>query len=107
MDQAALVFGSGRTVAALVVNGEDTLEVHGPSGRVELTVRLLDTGPVLSFESAAVQIKSPGAVAIDCDRFDVRARGGIKLDTDVAPVDANPCVALRCVCSRAQEEPFA
>ena len=39
-------------------------------------------GPVLSFHGADVELTATRAVRVDCERFEVRARDGIAMQTD-------------------------
>lgn len=59
--------------------GAETLKVVGRGGDVELTVRLTDAGPVLSFKGARIELESTGAVAVDCEDFEVRARRDVRV----------------------------
>ena len=53
---------------------EERVRVIGASGEVELSVRLTDDGPALSFKGADIDIASAGKVAVACDAFEVAAR---------------------------------
>jgi uncharacterized protein (DUF2345 family) len=59
---------------------EDIVSVYAPSGRVEVSIRMTDEGPVLSVSAAALQLRARGALDIDCERLRVRARDGIALE---------------------------
>lgn len=59
----------------------DRLVVRGPAGDVQLTVRFTPEGPVLSFAAAAIDLQAKGALTIDCERLDVKAREGMSLRT--------------------------
>lgn len=70
---------SGRSVEADV---DERITVRSPTGRVELAVRFTADGPVLSFHGADVELTATRAVRVDCERFEVRARDGIAMQTD-------------------------
>lgn len=48
--------------------------VHAPDGVVELSVTMTPDGPLLRFESAALELRSTESVRIDCNELDLRAR---------------------------------
>lgn len=79
---------SGRAVEVTAHGGLERLRVVGRGGRVELTVVLTDAGPRLVFESADVEIKSVGAVTVDCERFAVNARTEASLRAEEVRVEA-------------------
>lgn len=73
---------SGRFAAFSAVDKEDRLVVTSPEGRVELSIRFTESGPVLDFEAAAIQLKSAGEVAVQCNNFKVEAAKKIQLSTE-------------------------
>ncbi|HTN92101.1 MAG TPA: hypothetical protein VL242_50875 [Sorangium sp.] len=76
---------SGRVVevrgAAGEAGEEERVTVRSASGEVELDVRFTPSGPVLRIRAAELELSSPGAVRVDCDRFHVRAEHGIVHET--------------------------
>lgn len=72
-----VVLTSGRRFEAEAGIEGDLLRIRAPGGQIVLSVLVTDRGPVLRFESAALDISSLGRVAIDCESFDLRAREGI------------------------------
>lgn len=76
----ALSLATGHT-AAVHPSEPDRLVVRGPAGEVQLSIRFTPEGPVLSFSAAAIDLRSAGAVTVDCARFDVRAREGVEVCT--------------------------
>lgn len=83
-----LTLPSGRAVEVSTEGGAERLRVRGRGGRVELTVVLTDAGPKLVFESADVEIRSVGAVTVDCDRFAVNARSEASMRAEEVRVEA-------------------
>jgi hypothetical protein len=79
---------SGRAVEVTAHGGLERLRVVGRGGRVELTVVLTDAGPRLVFESADVEIKSVGAVTVDCERFAVNAKTEAAVRAEEVRVEA-------------------
>lgn len=79
---------SGRAIEVSIEGGAEQLRVRGRGGRVELTVVLTDAGPRLVFESADIELKSAGAVTVDCDRFAVNARSEASIRSEEVRVEA-------------------
>ncbi len=81
--------GAGRQVIQLPsgrrleieTDDRERLWVRAPDGRVELHVRLTAAGPVLEMEAAALTLRSDANVRVECDRFDVHAREGMRMTT--------------------------
>lgn len=77
-----LALPSGREISVQPADGgDDHLRVRGVDGTVELHVRLTGNGPVLQFESADLELSSPGAVRVRCEEYHVAARKGIVQET--------------------------
>lgn len=75
-----LLLRSGRRLTLVEPEAEDALlTVSAPDGQVELSVRLTDEGPVLTFQSAALNLQSPGRVAVDCEELELSARRRLTL----------------------------
>jgi hypothetical protein len=72
---------SGRLLKLIEGGRGDLLEIRSPDGRVELSVRLTEDGPVLVFESAKLDVRSMGDVQVACETFSVRASEGIEMRT--------------------------
>jgi hypothetical protein len=79
---------SNRTVRLNLSLGQERLEIVGPQGATELSVILTETGPKLIFESADVQIVTPKKIALDCQRFEVRAQEEIQLSGATTSIQA-------------------
>ncbi len=83
-----LALPSGRAIEVSTEGGAERLRVRGRGGRVELTVVLTDAGPKLVFESADIELKSVGAVTVDCERFAVNARAETSIRSEEVRVEA-------------------
>ncbi|MFO0616738.1 MAG: hypothetical protein U0414_29360 [Polyangiaceae bacterium] len=72
---------SGRVVVLRMEgrSSSEELTVYGRGGDVELAVRFTEAGPVLSFKGARLELESAGAVAVDCEDFEVRARRDVRV----------------------------
>jgi hypothetical protein len=66
---------SGRSIECLDADGRgETVTIRSPRGKVELEVVLTDSGTVLRFDAADLELRSAGDLRVDCDRFEVRSR---------------------------------
>jgi hypothetical protein len=70
---------SGRRVT-VEEDEQDRLTVRGPEGEVELRVRFTATGPVLTFAAAAIDLKTPGRLDLECGRLRVQSRHGVEIE---------------------------
>lgn len=75
-----LALPGGRSLA---IHPEDgALRIADPSGVIEIEIELLDTGPVVRVRATALHVETRSELSLDCERFDLRAREGIRLETD-------------------------
>jgi hypothetical protein len=79
-EDRAVRLRSGRSVVVEQTD-EDLVTVVGPEGNVELSVRFTAAGPVLTFQAAAIRMKTPGKLDLDCGKLAIRSRHGIDLET--------------------------
>lgn len=70
---------SGRSVEVEEGDDGESLAVRAPDGRIELSVRLTDRGPVLSLRAARLVLEGEHAVDVECEDFRVRARNALDL----------------------------
>jgi phage gp45-like len=74
---------SGRAVAVAAEPGEERLTVHSPDGVVEVQVALTAAGPVVRVAvGGRLVIAASGDVAVRCQSLDVRAAGGVRIESD-------------------------
>jgi hypothetical protein len=78
-EHVALATRSGRSVAIAPDGAGDRLTIRGPSGELELTIRLTAEGPVITLAGASIELTSSRDVTIECERFAVHAREGAEL----------------------------
>lgn len=76
----SLSLPSGRRVSADTMHGE-TLTVTSPEGALELTVRFTPEGPTLTLHAKTLCLRADKDLSIDCDRFALRARDGVSIET--------------------------
>jgi hypothetical protein len=67
----------GRSLA--IANEDRAIRIAGPDGVIELEIELRDTGPVVRVRATALQVETRGEITFGCERFEVRARDGIRL----------------------------
>jgi uncharacterized protein (DUF2345 family) len=80
-DSAELRLATGHVVRADAMD-RSRITVQAPDGTVQLRVAFTPDGPVLSFAAAALELTAQREVRIDCDRFDLRTRERIVLQSD-------------------------
>lgn len=73
-----LALGHGRT---LVVDTQ-SLSITDADGVLELAIELRADGPLVRVRAAQLRVETDGDIALDCQRFAVEARDGIRLTTD-------------------------
>ena len=96
---------SGRLANFRSGDKEDHLVVTSNEGRVELSVRFTESGPVLDFEAAGIQLKSRGEVAVQCSTFRVEATEKIQVSTNgemVQEINGHAHVEARTIDMRAR-----
>lgn len=79
---------SGRSVRSSEDYPSEAIEIRSPDGTVELAIRFTDAGPVLTFQSAALELKSAGDIAIDCESLAIRAKGAAVIEGGEVDVTA-------------------
>ena len=68
---------------SLSIHPEDrAMRIADPNGVIEIEIDLRDTGPVVRVRAAALQVETRGELSLDCERFELRAREGIRFATD-------------------------
>jgi hypothetical protein len=72
--------GSGRSIEIDERGSSEQLTVRSAQGRLELRLRLTADGPVLDVEAVGLTLRSAGEVAVDCERFVVRAREDVAIE---------------------------
>ena len=77
--RAPLSLPSGREVVVVVGDAQEELRVHGPDGKVEVTIALTDAGPVVRLSAARLELSATEQVAIQCQDFKVAASSAIQL----------------------------
>lgn len=94
MTEALQHLPSGRSVAVRTDGGEE-LVVYSPQGQVEVRVLLTPDGPVVRVGAARLEIAA-NSVAVECETFDVRAGGEIRLKSGGALRLNGETVRLNC-----------
>jgi phage gp45-like len=84
-----LELASGRQVEVTSRDEGDWIVVRGKEGACVLTVLMTDSGPVLRFESAAIELSAPRSIDINCDAFRVAAREEVSVAARSIDLRAN------------------
>jgi hypothetical protein len=80
-DSREQVLPSGRAVVVRTQPGSEELEIRSPDGQVELSIVLTPQGPVVRMKVARLELESATTLGLTCERLEVRASGGIDLQT--------------------------
>lgn len=82
--QICCAANSGRTIEVLSSRGNkaDQLKLYAPDGRLELSVRLTDVGPILEIKSVTLKIDAMKDVDIRCDNFSVASKNKCNIKSE-------------------------
>ncbi|MDG1482652.1 MAG: hypothetical protein P8R54_23880 [Myxococcota bacterium] len=72
---------SGRRVALVLGEDGEEVRVHGPDGKVEVTITLTDAGPVVRLSAAKLQLDAVEQVEVNCQDFKVNTTGGVDIQS--------------------------
>ena len=78
VDAASIALTSGRRYELSATPNGDHLTVVGRRGEVLLRVTMTDKGPLLSFESAEIDLHSTRRLALSADEIDIDARRSLR-----------------------------
>jgi hypothetical protein len=75
----------GRRVVVHVGGSDAAIEVRSPEGEIEVRIEVTQAGPVVRLRGARLEIESPDAVAVRCQRLEIAAseRAEIRSEGDV------------------------
>ncbi len=73
---AALVLASGRRVD-IDPEDRDRVNITSPDGTFEVAVLFGPTGPTLRVSATSLELRTTGALALDCESLAIRARGAV------------------------------
>jgi hypothetical protein len=74
------VLASGRRYSIEAGADSDQLTIRGRGGQVLLRVEVTEAGPVLRFDSAAIELTAARTLSLHAERLDIRARGDVDVD---------------------------
>lgn len=72
---------SGRSVLLDLSGERGQIEIRTAGGELELSIRLTESGPVLSVSAARIELKAVEAVAVHCRRFEVEATEAARIES--------------------------
>lgn len=87
----------GRTIA--LTDDKRALRIADQHGAIELVIELSETGPIVRARAAALHVETSGALSLACERFELRAREGIRMSSD-GDLTASVAGDLDCRASR-------
>ena len=67
----------GRTLHA----SENLIDIHAPSGQLELRIRITEDGPVMVLDGVRLDIQGAEQVGIQCKQFAVNASESVSIAT--------------------------
>ena len=71
-----------RTGHVVVVTEDDQVEVHNPSGDVQVRIALHEDTPVVTLTGARLELDSPDAVRVNARTFEVRTTESVDVRTE-------------------------
>ena len=80
---------SGRQILIQSDGKEERLEIVEPKGEVVMSVRLTETGPIVTFTGVHLELKATETIALDAKKIKIKAKeeavveskGGLKIDS--------------------------
>lgn len=72
---------AGRRLIIATDGGEETIQVQGEDGAVEVTIELTASGPVVRLSSARLELDATREIAMRCERLDIEAEDGARIHT--------------------------
>lgn len=72
---------SGRKVLLTAGEGREAIEVHDPSGQVEVTIELTAAGPVVRLSSARLELASTKEIVMRGEKLDIETEDGARIHT--------------------------
>ena len=80
---------SGRQILIQSDGKEERLEIVEPKGEVVMSVRLTETGPIVTVKGAHLELKATETIALDAKKIKIKAKeeavveskGGLKIDS--------------------------
>jgi hypothetical protein len=70
----------GRTLTVEPAGADEVVEIHAPSGVLELRVKLTDDGVVLQLEGARISLRATESVDVECRTFTVNTDADMRLN---------------------------
>ena len=81
-DERRVYLQHGRTLAVTAGGVDETIEIRGSGGQVELRIKMTEDGPVLQVDAVRVAIKAEDAIALECRRFAVTAAESVDISSE-------------------------
>jgi len=81
-EKESIPISSGRLLEIERTDNGDRLSICSPDDVVELEILITDTGPLLRFRSADLQLQAIGSVKVECEDYSVKATRSILHETE-------------------------
>lgn len=79
----SLAHGRTLTLSPPLADSEGgVLSIVDAAGALELVIDLRAEGPIVRVRAAALQVETEGEISLGCERFELRAREGVRLVSD-------------------------
>lgn len=72
----------GRTLTIGAEGDDGLVEIRGPSGTLELRIRMTDKGPVLEMETLRLSLRAAESIDIETKDFNVNAERSVALSSE-------------------------
>lgn len=80
-NNTSIALPGGRSIA--LTEDKQTLRIADQYGAIELEIELrAAAGPIVRVRAAALEVEADGPLSLGCERFELRAREGIRLTSD-------------------------
>jgi hypothetical protein len=71
----------GRTLTVASAGDDGVVEIHGPSGELELRIRMTDKGPVLELETLRLSLRAAESIDIEAKELNVSTERSLGLSS--------------------------
>ncbi len=72
---------SGRRIETSSHQTEDLVEISEPDGRISITIRLTEAGPVMTVEGARLELKSAESISMKAPKVKIEAEEEAVIDS--------------------------
>lgn len=77
-----LTLASGRTFRIKGGHESDMVSVEGSTGEIILNIEISESGPILRFNSAIIEVRATHDVNVECENFNLKAKSKISMSSE-------------------------